>query len=329
MKRSSDEGARARYEDALRHQGRAGAARASSRHAGTASQPSQSDSAVDSARDFAGSRAARRNAERSVERSFGRDSKEEAELGPQRRGARAQRFEREGEPVDVESACRLQAARRRRARQKVRATTLLFLVPTAAASLALIAMSSVVLRDLRLYESEERIARAQLAALEEQLANGERRLATLKSNKGREQLLVEHGFIRPGDRVLLFPAAPEEESAATARNDIAARRGAFREAVSSSAWERASRTVSEWVGSLRSKAAPVLRLLQIRPQVLPRRPVRLRVSQCPQRQRAKSLRNLEARCWKLCGVANEKHPRRAGCWNGCVGLCGCAVASDD
>ena len=33
-----------------------------------------------------------------------------------------------------------------------------------------------------------------------------KRLAHLKSEKGREQLLAEHGYLRPGDRILLFPS---------------------------------------------------------------------------------------------------------------------------
>ncbi len=45
----------------------------------------------------------------------------------------------------------------------------------------------------------------QLDALERQKAEEQGRLAHLKSEKGREQLLVERGYLKPGDRFLLFP----------------------------------------------------------------------------------------------------------------------------
>ncbi len=45
----------------------------------------------------------------------------------------------------------------------------------------------------------------QLDALERRNAEEQGRLAHLKSEKGREQLLVERGYLKPGDRFLLFP----------------------------------------------------------------------------------------------------------------------------
>lgn len=45
----------------------------------------------------------------------------------------------------------------------------------------------------------------QLDALERQKNEEQGRLAHLKSEKGREQLLVERGYLKPGDRFLLFP----------------------------------------------------------------------------------------------------------------------------
>ena len=47
----------------------------------------------------------------------------------------------------------------------------------------------------------------QLTALERQRDEEKGRLAHLKSEKGREQLLVERGYLKPGDRFLLFPEA--------------------------------------------------------------------------------------------------------------------------
>ena len=41
--------------------------------------------------------------------------------------------------------------------------------------------------------------------LDKQRNDEKNRLAHLKSEKGREQLLAERGYLRPGDRILLFP----------------------------------------------------------------------------------------------------------------------------
>lgn len=45
----------------------------------------------------------------------------------------------------------------------------------------------------------------QLAALDKQKVEDEKKLAYLKSDKGREQILAERGYMKPGDRILLFP----------------------------------------------------------------------------------------------------------------------------
>jgi len=164
----------------------------------------------------------------------------------------------EGDEEEALGQARLQTARRRRAKQKVRATTLLFVVPTVAFSLVLMALAHVVFADWRRYNSEEAIARAQLVALEEQLDNGKRRLAVLRSDKGREQLLVEHGFLKPGDRILLFPSEPGQDvPAPIAKNDLAPRRAAMRDENAGSAWNRASRSVRLWLDSLRASARPI------------------------------------------------------------------------
>jgi hypothetical protein len=151
---------------------------------------------------------------------------------------------------------RLKMARRRRALQRVRATTLLFVLPTVAFSLVLMTLAHVVFGDWRRYNAEADIARAQLLALQEQLDNGKRRLAVLRSDKGREQLLVEHGYIKPGDRILLFPTEPGQDvPSPLSTNDLAPRRAAIRDESAGSAWQRASRSLSDWIGSLRSQPA--------------------------------------------------------------------------
>lgn len=53
---------------------------------------------------------------------------------------------------------------------------------------------------------------AQRDALDKQLSEDSKKLAYLKSEKGREQILAERGYLKPGDRILLFPADPKPDS---------------------------------------------------------------------------------------------------------------------
>ena len=57
-------------------------------------------------------------------------------------------------------------------------------------------------RHLRGQVSEKRV---QLAALERQKSEEKNRLAHLQSEEGRDQLLAERGYLKPGTRILLFP----------------------------------------------------------------------------------------------------------------------------
>ncbi|WP_123580325.1 hypothetical protein [Abditibacterium utsteinense] len=47
--------------------------------------------------------------------------------------------------------------------------------------------------------------RATFADLQAQFESGKRRLSALASASGKERVLVENGFIKPGERLLLFP----------------------------------------------------------------------------------------------------------------------------
>jgi hypothetical protein len=47
--------------------------------------------------------------------------------------------------------------------------------------------------------------RSTLADLNAQLESSKRRLSALTSASGKERVLVENGFIKPGERLLLFP----------------------------------------------------------------------------------------------------------------------------
>lgn len=49
----------------------------------------------------------------------------------------------------------------------------------------------------------------QLAALEKQKHEDEKKLAYLQSEKGQEQILAQRGYLKPGDRILLFPVEAE------------------------------------------------------------------------------------------------------------------------
>jgi hypothetical protein len=49
----------------------------------------------------------------------------------------------------------------------------------------------------------------QLAALEKQKREDEKKLAYLQSEKGQEQIQAQRGYLKPGDRILLFPVAAD------------------------------------------------------------------------------------------------------------------------
>jgi hypothetical protein len=70
-------------------------------------------------------------------------------------------------------------------------------------------------------------------------------LSVLTSSAGREQLLLEHGYLKPGDRFLLFPITPEEErAAALPKNDLSPHPPSMQIGeADDSAWQRAGRTI--------------------------------------------------------------------------------------
>ena len=78
---------------------------------------------------------------------------------------------------------------------------------------------SLLLREIVAAQSDHQVIRrqlhdkqTQLAALEGQQREDEKKLAYLKSPKGREQILAERGYLKPGDRILLFPAEKPDET---------------------------------------------------------------------------------------------------------------------
>ncbi len=58
-----------------------------------------------------------------------------------------------------------------------------------------------------LKSAKARVASKQttLQALQKQLDQGRKRLSAFNGGSGRERALAENGFIRPGERILLFP----------------------------------------------------------------------------------------------------------------------------
>jgi hypothetical protein len=65
---------------------------------------------------------------------------------------------------------------------------------------------------------------ATLSDLKAQDDTGRRRLGALTSPGGRERMLVERGYIKPGSRLLLFPrTAAEQRAAQEPVNDLVRR----------------------------------------------------------------------------------------------------------
>jgi outer membrane protein TolC len=65
--------------------------------------------------------------------------------------------------------------------------------------------------------AEGRVAqkRATLIDLRAQYEIGKKRLRALASASGKERVLVENGFIKPGERLLLFPKATPKKPGKT------------------------------------------------------------------------------------------------------------------
>ncbi len=152
---------------------------------------------------------------------------------------------------------RLQSTRARHAKQRVRAKVLAYVIPTLLFSLFLMAMTSVVAGDWRRFNGEVGRNEAQLKVLEAQLETGQRRLSVLESDKGREQLLIENGYLRPGERILLFPPDEiEKQEMQPAPNDLSPRPRVISSGNNGSPWQRATRTISQWFSNMRSAVAP-------------------------------------------------------------------------
>ncbi len=99
----------------------------------------------------------------------------------------------------------------------------------------------------REYQEQADSKASQLSALEAQHDTMKRRLAFLQLPKGREQTLLEHGYIRPGDRILLFPSEPKTTNSVRKTTPIPVTQApVVAREEGGTAWSRAARSVSRW-----------------------------------------------------------------------------------
>ena len=96
----------------------------------------------------------------------------------------------------------------------------------------------------RAFDAQVQAKTAALESLQEQQKTAKAHLALLESDKGRAQLLVERGYVRPGERILLFPETPGEtrNSARLPSNDLAP----APKPLPPTAWQRAGDAVRNW-----------------------------------------------------------------------------------
>lgn len=96
---------------------------------------------------------------------------------------------------------------KRRAQKKVRARQNNYLAWTVALAVTVIlgGTAAGVWSELQTVKGRVSQKRSTLADLSAQLESGKRRLSALASSSGKERVLVENGYIKPGERLLLFP----------------------------------------------------------------------------------------------------------------------------
>jgi hypothetical protein len=188
-----------------------------------------------------------------------READNEEMLNPRRTTRRVYAHDADAERDTFGYLSDAQRERRRRRLREQRRGWAVFTV-FAVLFIAMMATIQSSLADYALFRGQVESKEDQLRALRAQLHTGKQRLAGLQWEKGRTQSLVERGYIKPGDRILLFPTTPEERlRAELPRNDLAPRRiprAAVQRAGSNttSAWQRAGDTLSNWWQSLRSAA---------------------------------------------------------------------------
>jgi hypothetical protein len=102
----------------------------------------------------------------------------------------------------------------RRAQKKKRARQNSLLAWTVAAAITIVigGTAAGILSEYQRVQGRVSLKRATLADLKMELESGRKRLGALASAGGKERVLVENGYIKPGERLLLFPkGAPKKD----------------------------------------------------------------------------------------------------------------------
>lgn len=109
------------------------------------------------------------------------------------------------------------ARKRRRARSRV--VRLLGAGVVGSVLLGLTALLKISHADYSAVRDQVASQEAQLRTLQAQQRSNHHRLSALQHEKGRAQSLIEHGYVRPGDRILLFPATPPSTALQATQDD--------------------------------------------------------------------------------------------------------------
>ena len=133
------------------------------------------------------------------------------------------------------------------------------LVLSGLSCLVLLTLISVVHADYRSMKAKADAKAELLTDLRERQQADRRRLAVLESGEGREQLLLDNGYVRPGDRILLFPKTRGERHAAAKSQDALAPdapavMGEADNQPSVSAWRRAGAVFGGWWRTMQTAA---------------------------------------------------------------------------
>jgi hypothetical protein len=105
------------------------------------------------------------------------------------------------------------ARTRRRRRVQMRRGNTLLLAAAGALSFILLAMifepQNGAIAEYHRFQDQVEQNEVKFNTFKAQHEVMQRRLASLQLDKGREQILVEKGFVKPGERILLFPPEPD------------------------------------------------------------------------------------------------------------------------
>ncbi len=154
------------------------------------------------------------------------------------------------------STARVQAVRRKRAMRRAPRLLWFFLGATVFCmfSIPLSIMLMTNWAEFRSNRAQADFKAAQLASLQGTQDSLEQRLAFLQMPKGREQVLLEHGFIKPSQRVLVFPATKDVAPSSTRSDDFAPPADVSANQIANqtgTAWQKTARTLSSWIRQLR------------------------------------------------------------------------------